>query len=602
MNVQVNSNIDLRDYQRETLEKTEKAYNDGTNRMLNVQATGMGKSLSFAHLPAWFPDLAQYGMLVVVHTTELAHQAIEEIEWVCPGLKVGLEKAQHEADSDCDVVVTSRQTLGRTGSKRLQRLMKDIPFGIVAVDEAHHVKPSGQYDNILSQLGLGTQDNPSLLPNGKARLSVGWTATPNRNDGIGLHHFYDRVVARYDIRYGITKGFLCDIDARRVDTDSELDDVTTRTGDFAVGELEEETNTPQRNQLIVNAWDQYIEGPALSFCVTQDHARDLAERFRKNGISAKEITAQTPKEEREDLIDKYKRGVIQVLTNVGIFTEGFDAPATQGILMCRPTQSQRLYMQMMGRVTRTEPSDIGNIDTKEDRLRAIESSKKQTGTVVDFVDLTSEDQDIITAPKLFGLSSNFTPEGEDERLVQDTLEEVDELIEKNPYREKDIRQADSLKNMEVMAEEVTVFDLAEISDRIREIADYRWIRVGRDKYRISVPGEIRYHILVEQNQVGQWEITITVPEQRQTVGGEKKVPNHYDDLEDAIGKAEMEIKLNNSDEVDVLKQNAEWHGHRASDAQKKLLDDLDLDYPPDITKGEASQLIDAKKAMMESAE
>lgn len=599
MDIEVNDNIELRDYQEATLKKTRKAYDNGTNRMLNVQATGMGKSISFAHLPARFPELAQYGMLVVVHTTELAHQAMEEVRWVCTGLKVGLEKAQHEAGSDCDVVVTSRQTLGRSGSGRLERLQQDLPFGIVVVDEAHHVKPEGQYENILSQLGLGTEDNPCLLPNGKARLSVGWTATPNRNDGIGLHHFYDRVTARYDIRYGITEGYLCDIDARRVDTDSELQNVTTRTGDFAKGELEEETNTPQRNQLIVNAWEEYIDGSALAFCVTQDHATDLAERFRDNGVSAKEITAQTDKEKREELVDQYKRGVIQVLTNVGIFIEGFDAPATQGILMARPTQSQRLYMQILGRVSRTEPSDIGNIDGKDDRLDAIQKSKKQVGTVVDFVDVTSENQDIITAPKLFGLSSDFEP-GDDERLVQDTLDEVEDLIDQNPYREEDIRQAETLKDMQVMAEEVTVFDVAQTTKEIEEAAEYRWIRVSDEKYCLSVPREEdhlpRFDVYVEQNRLGQWDIMTHVPQQK---GHESDswTAYTYEEFEDAISKAEYDISQTDGISITLIEQEASWHADQASQGQKSFLDELELDYPPDITKGEASRLIDAKLAI-----
>lgn len=603
MDVQINSNIELRDYQEDTLNRIRTSYENDINRVLAVQATGLGKTLSFAHLPSWFPDLMEHGMLVIVHTTELAHQAIEEIEWVCPGLKVGLEKAEHEADADCDVVVTSRQTLGRSGSSRLSRLCESISFGIVCCDEAHHVKPEGQYDNILSQLGLGTSEEPDTLPSGDSRLSVGWTATPNRNDGIGLHHFYDRVAARYDIKYGIREGFLCDINARRVDTDSELESVTTRTGDFAIGELEEETNTPQRNQLAVNAWEQYIDGSALAFCVTQDHSRDLAKRFRDNGISAKEITAQTPKDKREEYVDQYKRGVIQVLSSVGVFTEGFDAPGTKGLLMCRPTQSERLYMQMLGRVSRTDPSDIGNMDSQEDRLEAIEQSVKQAGTVVDLVDLTGENQEVVTAPKLFGLSSDFDPGDEDQRLVQDTMDEVEDLIDQNPYREKDIREAESLKDMKVMAEEVTVFDIAQTTEKIKEIARFRWIRITEGKYRLSVPREkddlYRFQTILKQNEIGRWKVIVHIPEQQRWMEETHEI-GLADDLSEAVDMAEREILSTEEVATTLIEQDASWHSDDASSGQLNFLDSLEVNYPADITKGEATRLIDAKLAIEES--
>lgn len=607
--VETNPDIELRDYQEESLKSVRKKYDKGINRLLVSQATGMGKTVMFSHLPARFPGLIRYGMMVIVHTDELAYQAQDTLQWVCPNLRVDLEKAEYEADASADVIVTSRQTLGRSKS-RLHKLKKFRQFGIVVTDEAHHVKAGGTYDNILSPLGLGTDtDYSDLLPNDQPRLSVGVTATPNRNDGLGLDKFFGDIASNHPLEWGIKNGYLADVRALQVDTDAHVDEITSRGGDFAVGELSDATNTDARNKVIVNAWKEHVQDSAIAFCVDVDHAHDLADMFREGGVSAVAVDGTTPKGEREDIIDSYREGIIQVITNCGVLTEGFDAPGTHAIIMARPTKSTPLYIQCLGRGTRTMPTSIGNLDSKEERLKAIEESEKPYMTLVDFVDV-SGDHEIVRAPSLFGLSSDFDAQadetGGEKRMVGDVVEKVEELAEENPYKEEEIREADSFEEMQIEADEITVFDVADPDDEVEEISDYRWMHMGTGTYQLTVPADRQFEIRLEENMLGKYECRVHYPTQYvETSSGKEKVQGEtfdrdepYDSLDEAVSDVDERITQEHGDITELMEHTASWHSGSATSGQKGFLDRLGVDYEDDITKGEASALIDAKKALL----
>jgi superfamily II DNA or RNA helicase len=612
MQVQTNPEIELRDYQKEGLRSIRKNYDNGINRQLVAQATGLGKTVQFSHLPAYFPKLTRYGMLVIVHTDELAYQAQETLQWVCPDLRVDLEKAEYEADASANIIVTSRQTLGRSKS-RLHKLKKFRQFGIVVTDEAHHVKKGGTYDNILSPLGLGTDtDYSDLLPNDQPRLSVGVTATPNRNDGLGLDRFFSEIASNHGLQWGIRHGYLADVRALQVDTDAHVDNITSRAGDFAVGELSDATDTPARNRVVVNAWKEHVGKPAIAFCVDVDHAHNLAEMFREGGVSAVAIDGTTPKDRRAEIIEQYKNSVIQVITNCQVLTEGFNAPGTHAILMARPTKSTPLYIQMMGRGTRTMPTTIANINSKEDRLKAIEESEKPHVTLIDFVDV-SGDHEVVRAPSLFGLSSDFDAEADEEsakKMVGDVVERVEELVEENPYKEEEIRQAESFEEMEVEADKITVFDVAEPNEDIEKMSDYRWMQMGVGTYQLTVPSDRQFEVRLEENMLGGWECRVTYPTQyvgegddKRKVEGETFTRNEaYASLKEAVSDMDERISAEHGDVDSLMQHTASWHDGNATSGQKSFLDRLGVDYPDDLSKGEASALIDAKKALLRRRE
>jgi hypothetical protein len=127
--------IQLRDYQCECLEAILADYRSGVRRQFTCLPTGSGKTVIFAEFPRYFQ--MQNQMLVLAHRAELLEQACDKIRRANPDLKIAVEQAGRVADPACDVVVVSVPTLGRRGSKRLQRLDPNR-FYLIVVDEAHH--------------------------------------------------------------------------------------------------------------------------------------------------------------------------------------------------------------------------------------------------------------------------------------------------------------------------------------------------------------------------------------------------------------------------------------------------------------------------------
>lgn len=68
------------------------------------------------------------------------------------------------------------------------------------------------------------------------------------------------------------------------------------------------------------------------------------------------VSGETPKKERERILDAFKAGEIPVVANVGVLTTGFDYPELDTIVMARPTMSLALWYQIVGRAIRPHPN------------------------------------------------------------------------------------------------------------------------------------------------------------------------------------------------------------------------------------------------------
>ena len=105
-----------------------------------------------------------------------------------------------------------------------------------------------------------------------------------------------------------------------------------------------------RNQRIVDEIaGMPADWPVLVFATSVAHAKFLAAKLGDRDITAAAIDSATPTAERRKRIDDFRKGRIQVLTNYGVLTQGFDAPATRVVVVARPTYSPNVYQQMIGR-------------------------------------------------------------------------------------------------------------------------------------------------------------------------------------------------------------------------------------------------------------
>lgn len=189
------------------------------------------------------------------------------------------------------------------------------------------------------------------------------TATPARADGKGLGKWFDRVSYRMGIKEGIDGGYLAPLRGVRVELQIDLSEVKiARNGDFDDTDLGRVLDTDSAREHIVAKWLEMVGpgsedgGPGgrftAAFSPTVAAAEHLAAEFERAGVSAGVVSGTTKKKDRKRILDAYQHREIRVLCNVGVLTEGWDAPHTDCILMARPTKSGVLYRQAVGRGTR----------------------------------------------------------------------------------------------------------------------------------------------------------------------------------------------------------------------------------------------------------
>lgn len=371
----------LRPYQEEAVRETIAAVKVGESALL-VLATGCGKTVCFA---AMIDELLREepGKIAVVlaHREELIRQAVDKIERFT-SRQCAVEMADLRANLDgllgrVDVVVSTIQTQNSGKPPRMQRFdPRDV--AVVIVDESHHaVSPS--YRAVLDYYRAGG-----------AKL-IGVTATPDRADEEALGQVFSAAPYVYDVADAIRDGWLVPIRQQMCKvTGLDYSQVRTTAGDLNAGDLSEVMEDEGTLQGIASATRQVVgERKTLVFTVTVKEADRLAEILNRHrpGCAAA-INGGTDKVTRARLVRDFAERKLQFLVNVGVFTEGFDDPGVECVVMARPTKSRSLYAQMLGRGTR--PSDaiaakLGTMKTAEERRQAIAGSDKPGVLVLDFV-------------------------------------------------------------------------------------------------------------------------------------------------------------------------------------------------------------------------
>lgn len=386
--------LKLRPYQVDALRAIKAKYDQGITRQLVALPTGTGKTVLFASLPSYFPHFGK--MLVLAHTEELVDQAVKSIHAWNPSLNVGKEMAEHKCSPFAHVVVGSVPTLGRAESSRIYKFDRSL-FNIIVIDEAHHSVAS-TYLRICQYFGLLTFDNRKLL--------LGVTATPNRSDDKGLNHVFQDITYEMGIRKAIEDGWLVDLKGYRINSAVSLDDVETRDGDFVAGSLARTVNTELRNELIVKYWYEYAQQrQTVIFCATIQHAKELAAAFQKRAVPAEAVWGDDADRKRK--LEEHRNKKIRIITNCMVLKEGYDDWQVSCIVMARPTMSQLLFAQMIGRGTRI-PKDVGNLLAARAAGHPLE---KEDCITIDVADNTRRHK-LITLPTLFGLPPDTDLRGE----------------------------------------------------------------------------------------------------------------------------------------------------------------------------------------------
>lgn len=330
--------VRLREYQREAVEEIHREFLSGLNSQLIVLPTGSGKTILMAAISKHFDKR----VLLLAHREELIQQAHDKFKLYWPEADIGICKAER-VDTRNQIIIGSVQSCSRP--KRL-KLLQEGGFDVLMIDEAHHAT-ADSYQRIISELGFQYESG---------KLLIGVTATPNRADKQSLGDTFQKITYSRSISTMIKAGYLSPAIGRKILTNFSLKGVHTQNGDFSIGDLSEAVNTSERNAFIAEKYKAYAANrKGIAFCVDIKHCQELAIAFNRIGISAKAVFGEMHAEERKNVLSELTAGKIQVVISCGVLTEGFDEPSIDCIVMARPTKSQSLYIQCVGRGLRLWP-------------------------------------------------------------------------------------------------------------------------------------------------------------------------------------------------------------------------------------------------------
>ncbi len=564
----------LRPYQQHCINALAHFGVDGGKRALVVLPTGSGKTVIFAEIAG----TASRKVLVLAHREELLIQAQEKILRTHPNLIVELEQAGNKASDNADVVIGSIQTFA-VSETRLQRF-NPADFSAVVVDEAHHAT-ARTYLQVLSYFGLAPKISDltgfniagkslkaevlkrftNFEPSPNAPFLAGFTATPSRTDGQGLEYVFDEIVFSRTIREMMEDDWLCKIRAIRVDTATDISRVKTRMGDYQERALSQAVNTDDRNDLAVKAYLDHAKGrQGLIFCVDVEHTKEMTKVFKREGIATEYVVGAKSQMEhpRDEVIRDYQSGKVQILVNCMVLTEGFDAPDTSCIIMARPTKSQLLYTQMLGRGTRVAPG-------KDDLL------------VIDLADTASIG--VADVNSLFGLPPRFKMEVDSDVLTArrgiDEIESQISLV--------DFEAASSISELKTIA---AAFDpLAARGGGLP--GNLAWTRASFGYVLGLFNGQ---QMGIVEDPLGKVEVRLKQLRQKAQVIGK------FENSLKGIEAAEAWIKQYRPDDYTMQDSGAEWRNQAPTFKQREYAQRLGIEILEGMTKGDVSNLINTKVA------
>lgn len=304
----------LRYYQAEQVAAVEAALGAGAPSALVVAATGTGKGTTIAAL-AERAVRAGVRVLVVAHREEIILQLRDRCAQgtLASGrpIPVGLERAGDRSRGE-PIVVAGVGSLSYPRLARASGYLPDrpelgwtAPFGLCVVDEAHHAV-ADSYRRFIDPL---RQSGCPL---------VGFTATPDRQDGRPLREVFATVAHVYGIRQAQRDGYLAPIQRATAESYCEL-------AAIARGRR------------------------TVAFATSVDASRRLAWEMSARGIPSLHVDGEMPREARAAGLAEFAAGRCSLLSNCSLLTEGWDVPEIDVVAVMRSTESRGARVQMVGR-------------------------------------------------------------------------------------------------------------------------------------------------------------------------------------------------------------------------------------------------------------
>ena len=330
--------MELRPYQAKGIEDARKSVRAGNKRIIIQGGCGSGKTIIAATM---IKNALQKGKRVIflVHYRQLAFQAMERFTDFGMQNDVGIIMAGEEAHYGRPVQIISVQTYGRRLDLDDHPLFLNDWFqkaDLVFYDEAH---------------ASVAKTRKAILDLYKdSAVIVGLTATPCRADGRPLGSIYQDIITVSNIQELTKMGFLVPAVYYGAKKLPDLEGVPIVAGDYNKKMLGVRVDQPKLVGDILENWLRIgCERSTVIFASNVKHSLHIKELFNRWKISCEHVDAHTPSLERQGIIARSKAGKTQVITNVGVYSEGADFPWVSCIVLARPTFSFMRYWQMAGR-------------------------------------------------------------------------------------------------------------------------------------------------------------------------------------------------------------------------------------------------------------
>ena len=330
----------LRSYQQQAKEEIFSAW-DECDAVMFQMPTGTGKTRLFSSI---ISDIKTWGVqngkdvkiLIIAHRIELIDQISENLERY--KVSHGIIAGGKPRDLRFPVQVASVQTI--THRNNLD-VAGDLNVNFIIVDEAHHCV-ANSYKKLWE-----------MYPNAK---KLGVTATPWRMNNGGFESVFDRIIISQSIQSFIDAGWLAPYDYYSISINSEIqkeiDSITEFDveGDYKISALERKIDTTRIRAQLLDSYLKYAKGKkGIIYSISRKHSDHICQEYREAGINIVRIDSKTPKDERKLYVERFKKGLIDIIVNVDIFSEGFDCPDIEFIQLARPTKSLVKYLQQVGR-------------------------------------------------------------------------------------------------------------------------------------------------------------------------------------------------------------------------------------------------------------
>ena len=321
--------IKLFDYQEDMKERIEKALRLHRSVMAQMP-TGTGKTyLLTAVIDSFVSNNPMEKVWIVAHRRELVSQIDETVR-----------KFHSYFASNTSSLLSSVKAMSIQWLMRHYDEIEEEP-GMIVIDEAHHA------------LAKTYKEMWERFPNAKF---LGLTATPCRLNGKGFTDLFDILVQSWSVPEFISKGRLATYDFVSIKSDGMtqrlIDSLQKRgaDGDYQNKEMDMLLNKKPSIERLYQSLEEFgKDRKGIVYAINISHAQKITKLYQENGVKAIAIDSKTPATERQQDIEAFKKGDIQVLVNVDIFSEGFDCPDVEFVQLARPTLSLAKYLQMVGR-------------------------------------------------------------------------------------------------------------------------------------------------------------------------------------------------------------------------------------------------------------